>query len=132
MKWTVKLIAEGQSSVEHEVITIERGESISPATTGLTIAEGKAILEGLQRHIVTKQVQEHNVAPRHCSQCGKAFRSKGYYRSTIRSVYGIVPVRVRRVKGCSCMGSQKHTYSVLFTSRNPVTPELRGCLKRSG
>lgn len=64
MKWTVKLIAEGQSSAEHEVITIERGESISPATTGLTIAEGKAILEGLQRHIVTKQVQEHNVTPR--------------------------------------------------------------------
>ncbi len=32
MKWTVKLVAEGQSSVEHEVITIERGESIPPGT----------------------------------------------------------------------------------------------------
>ena len=86
MKWTVKLVAEGQSLVEHEMITIQRGESISPATTGLTIAEGKAILEGLQGGIVSKQVQDHNVAPRHCSECGKAFRSKGYYRSTIRSV----------------------------------------------
>jgi len=125
MKWTVKLVAEGRSSVEHEVITIERGESISPATIGLTIAEGKVILEGLQRRVVARQVQEHNVAPRFCSQCGKAFRSKGYYRSTLRSVYGNVPLRVRRVKGCPCTGSQNHSYSVLFTNKNPVTPELR-------
>ncbi len=64
MKWTVKLVAEGRSSVEHEVITIERGESISPGTIGLTIAEGKVILEGLQRQVVVSQVQEHNVARR--------------------------------------------------------------------
>lgn len=125
MKWTVKLVAEGQSGVEHEVITIERGDSISPATTGLTIAEGKAILEGLQSHFIAKQMQEHNATPRFCSHCGKGFRSKGYYRSTLRTVYGNVPVRVRRVKGCPCMGSENRTYSVLFTNKNPVTPELR-------
>ena len=111
--------------MEHEVITIERGESISPGTIGLTIAEAKVILEGLQRHVVANQVQEHNVAQRLCSQCGKAFRSKGYYRSTLRSVYGNVPVRVRRVKGCPCTGSQNHSYSVLFTNKYPVTPELK-------
>jgi len=125
MKWTVKLVAEGRSSVEHEVITIERGDSISPCTIGLTIAEAKVILEGLQRHVVASQVQEHNVAQRLCSQCGKAFRSKGYYRSTLRSVYGNVPVRVRRVKGCPCTRSQNHSYSVLFTNKYPVTPELK-------
>jgi len=132
MKWTVKLVAEGRSSVEHEVITIERGESISPGTIGLTIAEAKLILEGLQRHVVASQVQEHNVAQRLCSQCGKAFRSKGYYQSTLRSVYGNVPVRVRRVKGCPCTGSQNHSYSVLFTNKYPVTPELKYLYGQNG
>lgn len=126
MKWTVKFVAEGRSSVEHEVITIECGESISPGTNGLTIAEGKVILEGLQKHVVASQTQGHNVAQRLCSQqCGKAFRSKGYYRSTLRSIYGNVPMRVRRVKGCPCTGSENHSYSVLVTNKYPVTPELK-------
>jgi hypothetical protein len=127
MKWTVKLVAEAEPGmlVEQEVITIERGELLSPATVGLTIAEGKAIMESLQREIVTKQVQHHGTSIRACSQCGKTFRTKGYYQSTLRSVYGKVPMRVRRLKGCSCMGSQRRSYSTLFTNKNPITPELK-------
>jgi hypothetical protein len=51
MKWTVKLVAEAQRGnlLEQEVVTIEREDSISPATVGLTTAEGKAIMESLQR-----------------------------------------------------------------------------------
>jgi hypothetical protein len=49
MKWTVKLIkliAETHhgSRVEQEVASIERGEVVSPATVGLTIAEGEPSL----------------------------------------------------------------------------------------
>jgi hypothetical protein len=53
MKWTVKLVAEVQPGtlVEQEVITVEREDLISPATVGLTIAEGKAIMENLQQQI---------------------------------------------------------------------------------
>jgi hypothetical protein len=40
-----------------EVITIEPGGLITPATVGLTIAEGKAIVESLQREIVAAQIQ---------------------------------------------------------------------------
>ena len=45
MKWTVKLIAEvvDGKQIEHEIATIERADGISPATVGLTIAEGKGI-----------------------------------------------------------------------------------------
>jgi hypothetical protein len=59
MKWTVKLVAEVQPGtlVEQEVITVEREDLISPATVGLTIAEGKAIMENLQQQIVAAQVQ---------------------------------------------------------------------------
>jgi hypothetical protein len=42
MKWTIRLVFEAVpgSSVERELGTIERAEEISPATVGLTIAEG--------------------------------------------------------------------------------------------
>ena len=55
MKWTVKLVAElgyGETR-EHEIVTIERENQVSPASIGLTIAEGKRIMEALQRELVT-------------------------------------------------------------------------------
>ena len=47
MKWTVKVVAEVQPGtvVEEEIMVIEREDLITPATVGLTIAEGKAIME---------------------------------------------------------------------------------------
>jgi uncharacterized C2H2 Zn-finger protein len=127
MKWTVKLVAETElgTLIEEDVLTIEREDSITPATVGLSIAEGKAIMERLQRQVVTAQVQRHGVSIQSCPRCGKAFRTKGYYQSTLRSVYGKVPMRVRRLKGCFCTGSQHRSYSTIFTNKNPITPELR-------
>ena len=55
----MKLVAEvvDGKQIEHEIATIERADGISSATVGLTIAEGKGILESLQKEIVTPQVQ---------------------------------------------------------------------------
>ena len=127
MKWTVKIVGEAGPGelVEEEVVTIEREELMTPASIGLTIAEGKAILENLQRRIVAAQVERHGAIIQSCSGCGKRFRTKGYYQSSLRSVYGTVPMRVRRLKGCSCTGSQDCSYSTIFTNRYPITPELR-------
>ena len=65
---------------------IERAEEISPAIVGLTIADGKALLASLQEQIVTAQIQQHLANIKPCPRCGKAFRTKGYYHSTLRSV----------------------------------------------
>jgi hypothetical protein len=127
MKWTMKLVAEvvPGKPIEHEIAMIERPEEISPANVGLTIEEGKAILESLQNEIVAAQVQQHGVNIRSCPRCGCAFRTKGYYRATLRSVYGNVGMRIRRLRGCSCAGSQARSFSTLFTNKHPTTPELR-------
>jgi len=95
MKWTVTLVAEvvDGKQIEHEIATIERADGISPATVGLTIAEGKGILESLQKEIVTAQVQQHGASIPSCPRCGRAYRTKGYYPSTLRSVYGKVGMR---------------------------------------
>jgi hypothetical protein len=127
MKWTIKLVFEAVpgSPVEHEVGIIERAEEISPASVGLTIAEGKALLASLQEQIVTAQVQQHVVNMKFCPQCGNAFRTKGHYQSTLRSVYGSVGMRIRRLRTCPCSGSQAQSFSTLFTNKSPITPELR-------
>jgi hypothetical protein len=43
MRWKIQLVAEVASgeTTEEEIATIEREDLVSPATTGLTIAEGK-------------------------------------------------------------------------------------------
>ena len=127
MKWTIKLVVEviPGSPVEHEVGSIERAEEVSPATVGLTIAEGKALLGSLQSQIVTEQIQRHAASFKACPECGQAFRTKGYYRSTLRSVYGKVDMRIRRLRSCPCSGSYADSFSTLFTNKSPITPELR-------
>ena len=127
MKWTIKLVFEAVpgNPVEHELGIIEREEEISPATVGLTIAEGKALLASLQEQVVTAQVQQHVVTIKYCPQCGNAFRTKGHYQSTLRSVYGTVGMRIRRLRACPCSGSQAQSFSTLFTNKSPITPELR-------
>ena len=104
---------------------IERAEQISPASVGLTIAEGKTLLASLQEQIVTAQIQQHVVNIKSCPRCGKAFRTKGYYHSTLRSVYGSVDMRIRRLSACACSGSLAQSFSTLFTNKSPITPELR-------
>ncbi len=71
------------------------------------------------------QVQHHNARLKSCFHCEKSFRTKGYYPSTLRSVYCHVLMRVRRIRGCSCTGTQHRIYSTIFTHRNPITPEIR-------
>ena len=127
MKWTIKLVFEAVpgSPVEHELGIIERAAEISPATVGLTIVEGKALLASLQEQVVIAQVQQHVATIKYCPQCGNAFRTKGHYQSTLRSVYGTVGMRIRRLRACPCSGSQAHSFSTLFTNKSPITPELR-------
>jgi hypothetical protein len=127
MKWTVKLVAEVEQgeALERQIATIEREDQVSAALIGLTIAEGKSIMEGLQRELVTAQMERHGATIQSCQKCGRAFRTKGYYQSTLRSVYGKIRMRVRRIRGCSCSGSQGRTYFHAVHQQEPITAELR-------
>jgi hypothetical protein len=104
MRWTVTLVAEvdpGQSVV-HEIASVDRADRITPATLGLTIAEGKAMLAAIQAHLVADQVARHGAVARECRVCGRVQSSKGHYRSTFQSVFGNVPMHVRRFQACGC------------------------------
>ena len=127
MRWKVTLVAEVESgqSIEHDIASVDRDDRITPATLGLSIAEGKAVLAAIQAQLVGDQVKRHGEVARHCLWCGRSQSSKGHYRSTFRSVFGNIPMRVRRFHACPCRTDGPKTVPALFTRRSPIAPELR-------
>jgi hypothetical protein len=126
MKWTVTLVAETEPGhvKEHALGQIEREDTITPASLGLSIAEGKTIVAALQTAIVTGQVERHGEALRPCPHCARPRTTKGYYTSIFRSVFGQVPMRVRRLRPCPCEETGRASASVLPTRHRPIAPEL--------
>jgi hypothetical protein len=126
MRWTVAVVAEVEPGqrIEHEIVAVDRDDRITPATLGLSIAEGKAVLAAIQARVVVDQVKRHGTVARQCLWCGHSQSSKGHYRSTFRSAFGNVPMRVRQFQACRCRPDAPKTVPALFTRRVPIAPEL--------
>ena len=102
--WRVKLVTELQAgeTTEVEVARIERDEQAGLSDLGLRLAEAKQLTSALQAEIVPAQVTiagEHRCT---CAACRRRLPSKGHYTATFRSLFGDVPVRVRRLLACPC------------------------------
>jgi hypothetical protein len=104
--WRVKLVAELRPGevTETEVARIERDEQAGTAALGLRLAETKQLMAALQTQIVPAQVAVVGERGCCCVSCGRRLASKGHYPVTLRSLFGDVPVRVRRRLTCPCQG----------------------------
>jgi hypothetical protein len=122
--WRVKLVAELRPGevTEAEVARIERDEQAGTADLGLRLTETKQLMAALQVEIVPAQVA---MVGRGCScvSCGRGLASKGHYPVTFRSLFGDVPVRVRRLLTCPCQG-QGRSFAALDLGNDAVAPEL--------
>src|ERR1700682_5272037 len=87
MKWAVVLVAETEPGHvgEHPLAQVEREDTITPASLGLSIAEGKTIVAAIQTAMVTAQVKRHGESLRPCPHCAGPRTTKGYYTSIFRS-----------------------------------------------
>lgn len=106
----LKLITERDSGESEmpELASWERAEAfIKPVRLGTSIEESKPIAASIQAHMVSDQVDRHNKALAACRFCGQRVRTKGYYKSIFKSLFGKVPMRVRRVWGCHCRGAER-------------------------
>ncbi len=125
--WRVRLVAELRPGVttETEVACIERGEEIIPAELGLRLDEAKRLTAALQAQIVPAQVAIAGERRRACEACGHMLAIKGYYQARFRSLFGEVPVRVRRLRACLCrdVGEAK-SFATLDFGKDAVAPEL--------
>jgi hypothetical protein len=108
-----------------EVARIERDEQADLADLGLRLAETKWLTAALQAEIVPAQVAAAGAQRRCCSSCGRRLGSKGHYPVTFRSLFGDVPVRVRRLLVCPCQGPvEVKSFGVLDLGHDAVAPEL--------
>jgi hypothetical protein len=125
--WRVKLVAELRPGVttETEVARLERGEEACLAELGLRLAEAKQLTAALQAEMVPAQVAALGERRRRCEACGCGLASKGHYRARFRSLFGDVPVRVRRLLVCPCQGAGgAKSFAVLDLGDDAVAPEL--------
>ena len=125
--WRVKLVSERGSGVttETEVARIERDEEAGLAELGLRLAEAKRLTAALQAQIVPAQVAMAGECRRRCEACGRRLASKGHYRARFRSLFGDVPVRVRRLLVCPCRGAaEAKSVAALDLGEGAVAPEL--------
>src|SRR6266545_6956859 len=119
----VTLRDDGEESL-HEVACVERDE-LTPASLGLSIADSKAILQGMQEVGVEWQMRAYLDSQRHCPQCGKLRHSKGVHHTVFRTVFGDLPVDSPRFTHCPCQAHATESFSPL-AERLPerTTPEL--------
>ncbi len=125
--WRVKLVAELRPGVmtETEVARIERDEQAGLAELGLRLAEAKQLTAALQAQIVPAQVAVVGERRRSCVACGHVLVSKGHYGARFRSLFGDVPVRIRRLHVCPCQGpGAAKSFAVLDLGQDAVAPEL--------
>ena len=124
--WRVKLVAELEPGVttETEVACLERGEEAGLADLGLRLDEAKQLTAALQAEMVSAQVAAVGERRRGCAACERPLASKGHDRATFRSLFGNVPVRVRRLLVCPCHGlGEPKSFAALDLGTGPA-PEL--------
>ena len=73
------------------VMEMERAE-LALETLGMSVAEGKAMLHGVQDFMATQQVIEDLKHKRVCSACGQRYPSKEAGTHTVKTVFGAVEV----------------------------------------
>src|SRR6266849_3631902 len=119
----VTLRDDGEESL-HEVACVERDE-LTPASLGLSIADSKAILQGMQEVVVEWQMNAYLDTQRHCPQCGKLRHRKGLHHAVFRTVFGDVPVESPRFTPCPCQPHETESFSPLAELLpERTTPEL--------
>jgi hypothetical protein len=128
MKITVQAVIQPEdgSAVVTEVATLER-EALTDATLGLTLAESKTILGGVQEVMVAQQAALSSAAQQTCPTCGARRRRKGHHQIVVRSLFGTLRLESPRFRRCACQPADSpHSSSPLAECLvERTTPERR-------
>jgi hypothetical protein len=122
--WIVRLVTTGEDGEEQcvDVMTINRPDELDHiASLGLTLADGKLLLAGLQQEIVAAQARSHAVRRPDCRSCGAVCHVKDYRDHAVATLFGQVTVRLPRFRCAGCGG---HAAGHGWPSHCRSTPEL--------
>jgi hypothetical protein len=107
--WILRLVKIGADGEKQsvDVMTVTRPDDLSDiANLGLTLAEGKLLLAGLQQEIVAAQATDHAVRRPDCRSCGLVCRMKDYRDHLVATLFGQVTVRLPRFRCAGCGASE--------------------------
>ena len=124
MAWMVRLVKTGADGEKQsiDVATINRPDDlVEIASLGLTLAEGKLLLAGLQQQIVAAQARDHAVRRPDCRSCGAVCCVKDYRDHAIATLFGQVKVRLPRFR---CAGCGRIETGIEWPSHCRSAPEL--------
>ena len=136
MKWRVMVELTGSDgSVRvHEVSTCGSNTvECSAGAVGLTLADGKRTLAGLQDRLVRAQAEEYCRQRRVCSHCGSQRPLKDVRARRLASLFGTVEVRAPRFLPCRCAVTRRHTLNpVAEIMPDRCTPEYERVIAKMG
>jgi hypothetical protein len=121
----VELVCIGADGTEQrrDVMEIERA-ALAMETLGMNLNEGKAVLEGLQKLVVSQQVHEYLEQHRNCP-CGKRRTSKDAGSTPVKTVFGQIEVPNPRWNRCACEGTVPKTFRPIKAwLQGRTSPEL--------
>jgi hypothetical protein len=136
MKWRVMVElsgAKGTTQLREVSLGGCATTEYSAETLGLTIAEGKGVLAGLQRHLVQARTEEHCRSRRDCARCGAQRPLKDIRRRRLTSLFGVVEVHAPRFGPCRCGVASRRTITpVAEIMPDRCTPEYERVLAKTG
>lgn len=124
-------IDDGDSDTKRDgstiVAIVDRGDK-DLSQLGLTLAEGRSLLNEVQSALVSRQVERWLSANTHCRRCGSALSHKDSRSIVLRTVFGKMVLESPRLWSCACgmkPGAARHSTSPLCKALpERVTPEL--------
>jgi len=118
----VELIAEWGESTTTEVCEFNRPASqVGPETIGLSLEDGKQLLQAVQQQVVAAQAWEVGELHTVCPACRGSQRVKDYRVRRIDTVFGTVRFRSPRIVSCDC--EPPYFLSIEFCPLMPIIPE---------
>jgi len=131
---TIELSGADGTKRIHEVVRGSGSDPHSPLDPlALTLDDGKALLAGVQRHLVEARVAEYSALRRRCSHCQSLRSLKDARSRQLNSLFGTVEVAAPRFKPCRCAITERSTLapaSELMPDR--CTPEYERTLAKLG
>jgi hypothetical protein len=114
VKVQVVMMTDDDQEITQDVACVERQE-LTPVTLGLSLAEGKAVLQVLQEVVVAWQLAAYLRQQCAYPQCGQTRRRKGLHHTVFRTVFGALSVESPRLYHCLCQTTETTTFSPLAT-----------------
>ena len=126
MKFRVEVVYLHEGGEQRcNVLEMERSE-LALETLGLSVAEGKAMLHGVQDFVATQQAIEDLDRKRDCAACGQRRHSKEVGTCTVKTVFGAVEVPNPRWNRCACQTEGPRTFrpAAAWLQGEHTSPEL--------